>query len=121
MTEQDVIKKIKEITAKRFLKYSHEVELTYDFNHDLGADSFDMYCIVNDICATYDIPYHMLSHDVLFADNTPKTVNDMVTLVCNQLKIQRSTNKNSATIVGLIAIIYEKGQNFRKIEKCKTK
>ena len=123
MTEQEIINTVKEITAQKRHKQSNDVNLNSNFTQDLGADSLDMLEIIWQISEKCDIQPKLLEDQLARQNITSITVDDMVTAVCKTLGIERSTNKGSTTIVGLlIAITNRKSTNIATINnKNKTK
>lgn len=123
MTEQEIINTVKEITAQKRHKQSNDVNLNSNFTQDLGADSLDMLEIIWQISEKCDIQPKLLEDQLARQNITSVTVDDMVTAVCKTLGIERSTNKGSTTIVGLlIAITNRKSTNIATINnKNKTK
>jgi acyl carrier protein len=115
MTEQEVINTVCTVIAKKLYKQPNDIKLDTMFTHDLGADSLDMLVIATELSNILKIPINE------FEDKEINSIDDLVALICNYLKISRSTNKGSTNIIGLITIIGQKRRNFQKFTKRRSK
>ncbi len=77
MTEAEVLKKVQDIVVEQLDVDVDDVTLTADIKDDLGADSLDVFEIMNELEDDLDIK--------LEADENIKTIQDVVTYVKKEL------------------------------------
>ncbi len=115
MTEQAVIKAIREIVAQKFYKLPEDVNLNTVFTQDLRADSLDMLELCWDICKTYNIPNKAFEEELAQKNITAITVDDCVTAACKLLGIKRGPDKEAAIL--WLAVTTKKGANMATTNK----